>query len=353
MHNLVQIDEIFIALAVVLFVFFAIAVLAVIDQKAKTPGEFKRDAFSIAGIRQNHPIWAWLVSIFLWVIIVALAAGSVYRIAMAKLEPPKEEKTLFETLDEDHLAETIKHFHNSPVKAPYSKGVQPICYSCHGEFPHSAKPMVRTLLNMHTQFVGCMTCHADAGKIPEDQLKLRWLNYSGVPVSGPPFGTDVDPKTGALVETDDFFSKIVPYRVMPNGEEVLLEITEKSEQAEEFLKVRNDLSLKQQGVVKKMFHNIVNPVGRFCTRCHASEDESYIPFRTLDFSEKRISSLTNLNIVGIVQKYKEFYIPTIFQDNTDEATRNTLVGRDVTVPEPRIDMKKDPRAWWRDAYDSN
>ncbi|WP_303902752.1 multiheme c-type cytochrome [Thiohalomonas denitrificans] len=352
MDNLVQINEIFIALAVILFVLFAIAVLAVIDQKAKIPGKLKTDAFSIAGIRQNHPIWAWLVSVFLWIIIITLAASSVYRIAREKWEPPTEEKSLFETLDKQELDETIRHFHNSPVEAPYSKGVQPVCYSCHGEFPHSAKPMVRTLLNMHTQFVGCLTCHADAEKVPEGQLRLRWLNYSGIPVSGPPFGTDVEPRTGSLVETDDYFSKIVPYRIMPDGKEALLEVTEESEQAKEFLQVRIDLSLKQQSVIKKRFHSLVNPRGRFCTRCHTSEKESYVPFRALGFSDKRISSLTNLNIVGIVQKYKNFYIPTIFHDDTDDATRETLVGKRVYVPSPTSDMKEDPRAWWRDAYDN-
>lgn len=351
MHEIVQIDSIFIALAVVMFVLLAIALLGVIDHKAKIPAGEKDDAFSVAGIRRDHPVWAWLVSVLLWVIIAALAGASAYRMAGANVAE-KEQKSLFESLDEDDLEEKVKHFHNSPSETPYSEGVQPICYTCHGEFPHSAKPMVRTLLNMHTQFVGCMTCHADAEEVPEAQMELRWLNYSGIEVSGPPFGTKNDPETGGLVQTDDYYSKIVPYRVMPDGREALLEITEKSEEAQEFLKVRNELNLKQQGAVKKMFHNIVNPVGRFCTRCHAPEEESFIPFRELGFSDDRVQALTNLNIVGIVQKYKEFYIPAIFHDGTEEADRETLVGEDVVVPAPSQEMKDDPRSWWREAYDS-
>lgn len=354
MHDTLQLDALFIALAVLMFVLFAIAVLVIVDHKAKIPSGEKHDAFSISGVRGDHPVWAWMVSMLLWVIIGVLAVSSAYSIgkhffALGE-EEPKEGADLFATLDREHLAERVRHFHNSPTEAVYSKGVQPICYSCHGEFPHSAKPMVRTLLNMHTQFVGCMTCHADAQKVPEEQLSLRWLNYSGIEVSGKPFGTDVNPETGALAATDDYFSKIVPFRVIPGGEEHLLEITEQSEEAKEFLAIRGQLTTQQQGAVKKMFHNIVNPVGRFCTRCHAPEDESYIPFRRLGFSDKRVTALTNLNIVGIVQKYKEFYIPTIFHGGTSEETRSVLVGEDVALPEPTEEMKNDPRSWWRKAY---
>jgi len=350
MHETVQLNSIFIALAVLLFVVFAIAVLVIIDHKAKIPDGIKRDPFSISGLRRDHPIWAWMVSMVLWIIIGGLIASIVYSTVQKNIVQEAEESSIFANLDREHLEERLRHFHNSPDVTPYSEGVQPVCYSCHGEYPHSARPMVRTLLNMHTQFVGCMTCHADSEKVPESQLRLRWLNYSGIEVQGRPFGVAVDPETGTLEKTDDYHSKIVPYRVMPDGSETLLEITEKSEQAQEFLAVRGQLTSQQQGAVKKMFHNIVNPVGRFCTRCHAPERESYIPFRKLGFEEKRISALTNLNIVGIVQKYRQFYIPTIFQGKEPTKEQEGLVGEERPLPEPTGAMKADPRSWWREIY---
>src|SRR4030042_1746135 len=101
MHQTVELDSTFVALAVVMFLLFAIAVLIIVDHKARIPGEIRRDLFSISGLRRNHP------------------------------RPP-----------------------------PLAREKGPFCYPCHSNFPHAKKPMVRTLLNMHTQFLGCMACHA-------------------------------------------------------------------------------------------------------------------------------------------------------------------------------------------------
>ena len=352
MNQTVQLDAVFIALAVVLFVFFAIAVLVIIDHKAKIPGPKTDDLFTVAGIRNSHPVWAWMVSVFLWFVIGSLLLIVTYNMTKHLFIPEEEkEQTFLDRVDAGAGAERLRHFHNSPKEAPYSKGKQPVCYFCHGEFPHAKKPMVRTLLNMHTQFIGCMTCHTDSKKVPEEQIVLKWLNYSGIPTKGKPFGTDTDPDTGGLIRTDDYFSKIVPYRRGPDGKEKLLEITENSDEAREFITVRGDLTTQQQGAIKRMFHTMVNPVGRFCTRCHAEEDKSYIPFRDLGFSDNRITALTNLNIVGIVQKYKKFYIPTIFRAGMSNEEQKILLGEDKAAPEIDEDMADDPRSWWRKTYD--
>lgn len=354
MHHTVEIDSIFIALAVVMFILLAIAVLIIIDHKARIPGEVRRDLFSISGLRRNHPIWSWMVSSLLWVVIAILLVSSVYSMMGGgghekKAEgPPK----LLAKMDIERQKEKVKHFHRAPKVDPLTLGKRPICYTCHSEFPHSKKPMIRTILNMHTQFVGCMTCHTDDRKVSESTMTLRWLNYSGIKVKGKPFGTDVDPKTGFLLETDDYYSKVVAYTNL-NGQEALLEITEDAPEAQEFIKLRSQLSDQDLGAIKKAFHSQVNPIGRFCTRCHAGEKESFVPFRALGFSDKRISALTNVNIVGIVQKYKEFYIPTIFLDDANKSRQDALFGQSEKAPEPTAEeMKRDPRSWWRNSFDA-
>jgi len=350
MHHTVELDSTFVALAVVMFLLFAIAVLIIIDHKARIPGEIRRDLFSISGLRRNHPIWAWMVSMLLWTIIAVLLASSVY--SMIGHEKKPEAPKMLAKLDIERQKERAKHFHNVPKVDPLTLGKRPICYTCHSEYPHAKKPMIRTLLNMHTQFVGCMTCHADERKVPENTVTLRWLNYSGIEVKGKPFGIDVDPATGSLLETDDYYSKIVPYTTL-NGREALLEITEDAPEAQEFIKLRSQLSDQDMGSIKKAFHSQVNPIGRFCTRCHAAEKESYVPFRALGFSDKRINALTNVNIVGIVQKYKEFYIPTIFLDDATKSRQGVLFGNGEKAPAPTSEeMKRDPRTWWRNSFDA-
>lgn len=350
MHQTVELDSTFVALAVVMFLLFAIAVLIIVDHKARIPGEIRRDLFSISGLRRNHPIWAWMVSILLWTVIAALLASSVY--SMMDLGKKPEGPKLLAKLDIERQKERAKHFHNAPKVDPLTLGKGPICYTCHSNYPHAKKPMVRTLLNMHTQFLGCMACHADERKVPESTVTLRWLNYSGIEVKGKPFGIDVDPATGSLLETDDYYSKIVPYTTL-NGREVLLEITEDAPEAQEFIKLRSQLSDQDLGSVKKAFHTQVSPIGRFCTRCHAAEKESFVPFRALGFSDVRINALTNLNIVGIVQKYKEFYIPTIFLDEANKSRQGVLFGtaEEATAPTSE-EMKRDPRTWWRNSFDA-
>lgn len=351
MSHTFAVDSTFIALAVVLLLLFGIAVLIIVDHKARIPGDMKRDLFSISGLRQNHPIWSWLVSAQLWIVIALLLASSVYSV-IGREEMPDQAPKLVARLDIERQKEKIRHFHNLPKVDPLAVGKRPVCSSCHSDYPHSKRPMIRTLLNMHTQFVGCMTCHTNDRKVPESAITLRWLNYSGIDVKGKPYGTDVDPASGFLLDTDDYYSKIVAYADV-DGREALLEITEDAPEAQEFIKLRNQLSDQDMGAIKKAFHSQVSAVGRFCTRCHAAENESFIPFRALGFSDRRIAAVTNVNIVGIVQKYKEFYIPTIFLDDPGKSRQSTLFGQSEKAPEPTVEeMKRDPRAWWRNSFDA-
>ena len=349
MAETVQLDAIFIVLAVMLFVFFVTAVLVIIDHKAKIPGEETADLFSVSGIRRNHPAWAWMVSVFLWFIICSLLLIVSYNL-LSPLFAKDEvvERSFLEKVDREGALERIRHFHNSPKEAVYSQGKQPVCFYCHGEFPHAKRPMIRTLLNMHTQFVGCMTCHVNNKKIPEGELTFGWLNYSGIEVKGPPYGTAYAADTGDLIETDDLHSKIVAYRKKGSGEKELLEITEDTPEAAEFIAMRGQLTTQQQGAVKKMFHTIVNPIGRFCTRCHVAEEgKGFLPFHELGFSDARALVLTNINIAGLVHKYKKFYMELVFLGKeTDEETK-TLMGDEEDIP-VKDEMKDDPLQWWRE-----
>jgi hypothetical protein len=256
-----------------------------------------------------------------------------------------EKPEILKKLKYQRYSETQRHFHNVPDENRVDMGKKPVCFECHGDYPHSKKRMVRTLLNMHTQFVGCMTCHTDPRKIPEESYAFRWLNYSGIEVKGPHFGTDLNPETGYLIDTDDLYSKIVIYSTQ-DGEEKLLEITEENSDAREFLEHKDSLSDEDKQAIKKSFHTLVMPKGRFCTRCHTQEDKSYVPFRQLGFSEQRIESVTNLNIVGIVEKYREFYMPNLFNEQNSLPNVKTLLGDDNKTTITDEELLKG-RAWWR------
>lgn len=313
MHDFSTQLTVYVVLTVLLFIFLGVVLVVLIDHKSKIPGHFRHDPFSISGMRREHPVISFLTATILGCIILVLFLEVFVALGEhAGLFKDAEEKKpeILQTLRLERFSEKKRHFHHELKTDKVNLGKKPVCFQCHGDYPHSKEPMIRTLMNMHTQFIGCLTCHVDEKVIPEEHYSHAWLNYSGIEVKGKPFGTELNPETGYLQETDDWYSKIVVYSDQ-SGSRELLEITEDEEEVQQFMKVKDQLNDRDKEALKKRFHRIVRPKGRFCSRCHTAEDKSLLPFRELGFSEQRISDVTNLNIVGLVEKYKKFYMPKL------------------------------------------
>jgi len=352
MHAIADQQIVFIVLTVLLVIALGIMMLILIDHKSKIPGEFQSNPFGISGLRREHPVISFITTITLFAVIFALLLELFIVLGehTGFFGQVEEKPEILKKISQHRYSETQRHFHNVPVVDKLNAGSKPVCFQCHGEFPHSKQRMVRTLLNMHTQFVGCMTCHTDPRKVAEENYQFRWLNYSGIEVSGVPFGTDVNQDTGYLVDTDDYYSKIVIYNNEIDAS-ALIEITESNPDVKEFLEVKDTLSDEDKDAIKKRFHGRVMPKGRFCTRCHTDEEKSYIPFRKLGFSDRRIQDVTNLNIVGIVEKYNEFYMPNLFNKDMSLPDIKTMVGDGKKTDVPSEELLEG-RAWWRRSNES-
>jgi hypothetical protein len=273
---------------------------------------------AIIGKRHDHPVISFLTASILICIISFLVLEVTIVVAeqLGVVNNKGGGSALLEKLHEQRFTERMRHFHNVPEQNLVDLGKKQACFYCHGDYPHSKTPMIRALNNMHTQFIGCMTCHADEKKIPEDTFKFRWLNYSGIEVTGPPYGSNINLETGFLVETDDYYSKIVVYTEQGN-EDSLLELTEDDPEIQEFaaLVSGGDLTDEDREGLKRRFHKLIMEKGRKCKRCHTEANKSYLPFRELAFSAQRIEELTNLNIVGIIDKYEDFYLPALMRED--------------------------------------
>ena len=317
MHEATSTGFIITVTSVVGIVMILILTVIVMDHKARIPGKLHEDIFRITGVRRSHPIWSYIIGFVLLSIItgvgIELGATMLHHIPVGGEEKPSE---LLSSLKQKSVLESKRHFHN-PANTLALEGKKSVCYYCHGDFPHFQRRMIRTLLNMHTQFLGCMTCHANPEKIDEKDITLKWSNFSGIEVNGSHFGVDYDSETGFLIETDDFYSKIVPYISDEAGSEKLIEITEDDPKAIDFVQVQDKLQGRDRESVKKSLHNLVKPKGRFCPKCHTQSEKSFIPFKQLGFSDKRVNDLTNMNIIGIVEKYKEFYMPNLMNREID------------------------------------
>ncbi|MDH5432883.1 MAG: hypothetical protein OEY19_02995 [Gammaproteobacteria bacterium] len=322
-----HLDKNIIIIAVLLFFGLGIALMVIMDYKGRLKSE-TQFGMSFIGKRFNHPVEAFFIAIILLGIIVALLGSLVVTLGgQFGLFQEEEQPELLQSLNEERVVEKMRHFHNSPEVISADSGEKNVCFYCHGDYPHSREPMIRTMMNMHTQFTGCSTCHTNPEKYDESNYRFAWLNYSGIEVKGVPFGTELNPATGQLIQTDDFHSKIVIY-YNENGQEQLMELTQDNQQVQEFIQIRDQLTEKDRESVKKRFHSTIAEKGRTCSKCHTSEDKSFIPFEQLGFSQHRIAELTNLNVVGLIEKYERFYMPDLlFSNDTEKDSAKDEAGK--------------------------
>ncbi|HDH50048.1 MAG TPA: hypothetical protein ENH04_01445 [Nitrospirae bacterium] len=220
----------------------------------------------------------------------------------------KKRSAILEDVKRQEEYEKHRHFHNV-VEYPTLPGKElTVCFICHSDYPHSKNKKVRALLNMHTQFFVCETCHIQEKKGYE--IVYKWYNPLEKEPKGPFFGTSYDPETGNLVPVKDQFSRIAPY--FKSGDTLLSAIQhQESDLAQDYMRVRDQLTPVQRENVKKKFHVSTKPKGHECKVCHSKK--GLLDFRKLGFAENRIVDLEQLNIAGMITKYEKFYIPNLFK----------------------------------------
>jgi len=189
------------------------------------------------------------------------------------------------------------------------ENVRPVCYICHSDYPHSKSKKVRAMLNMHTEFFVCETCHIEEQN--KGRVVYKWYNPLDKEPKGPFFGTSYDPETGNLLEVDDQFSKIAPFFELRGELKSAIQIQD-SALAQDYMRVRDKLTPEQRDNVKKKFHVNIKAKGHDCDKCHSKF--GILKFREMGFTENRTIDLEQLNIKGMVTKYENFYIPNLFKD---------------------------------------
>ncbi len=268
--------------------------------------------------RLDHPKIVILIGFIFKIITLAVLGAVLYHITFSHHGPAIlvpfqkkiEEKNKSAILEEVRLQEEYekhRHFHNVVDYPQLDQSMRPVCYICHSDYPHSKNKKVRALLNMHTQFFVCETCHIkDEGK----QIAYKWYNPFDKDPKGPFFGTSYNPETGNLADVEDQFSKITPYFVI--GEQLVSAIQHQDDDlAQDYMRVRDQLTPVQRENVKKKFHVSTKPKGHECKVCHSRK--GLLDFRKLRFAENRIVDLEQLNIAGMITKYEKFYIPNLFE----------------------------------------
>ena len=270
--------------------------------------------------RLNHPLISFFIGSIFMVLTFVVLVGVIHHLTFSHhgpglLRPLLQEyqaQRKSEIVDQARrLEEFEKHRHFHLVAAEYPRlpeNMRPVCFICHSELPHSKNKRIRALMNIHTQFFVCETCHIK--EKPGAEIVYQWYNPLDSNPQGPFYGTSYDPITGSLSSGKDLISRIAPYFKSEKTDELRSAIqVQDAPLARDYMKVRDKLSPEQREGVKNKFHETIKPQGHGCKTCHTQK--SILDFKQLGFSENRTVNLKQLVVADMLAKYEEFYLPEL------------------------------------------
>jgi len=274
--------------------------------------------------RWNHPMASYVIGSIFILLSMAVAAGIVHHLTISThgpgilrplwrkyVEPPPSD--IIAEARRREAMEEHRHFHKEAPEYPrWPEESRPVCFICHSDFPHTENKKTRGLMNIHTQFFVCETCHIEVK--PGTDVEYRWYSPLDETPEGPFYGTSYDPQTGSLSEGKNLMARIAPF-VSPGGEGDFQPaiLPQDAPLARDYMRVRDQLSPEQREAVKNKFHKRIKPQGHDCRQCHSQN--SILDFQQLGFTENRTLTLKQLSIVDMLAKYKEFYIPEFFEES--------------------------------------
>ena len=101
---------------------------------------------------------------------------------------------------------------------------------------------------------------------------------------------------------------------MENGKRKSLVNTWDTEKAKKFLEEKKHLPPEDKKKQLNAFHKDIHKAEISVTYNECHSKHGIIDFKELGFSEKKATDLININIKGLVTKYKVFYFPEMFQE---------------------------------------
>lgn len=184
-----------------------------------------------------------------------------------------------------------------------------VCIKCHGAIPHNKAKTIRAFLNMHAFYIACETCHINTmAKPAQAPWTFRWYDKkTGQVVANPPALVSPD-----LEKYGNYGTKIAPGTQADNGTFRFINGEEERVFLERYLKTKDAMDSTEQARMKRVMHNKVSEKPLLCEDCHNME-KSYLPFAELGYPPRRIDRLENTAVVGMINKYRDFYLPRFFE----------------------------------------
>jgi len=203
------------------------------------------------------------------------------------------------------------HFHMIDAYVEEKEPNPPICVVCHGTYPHGKKKKVRSMLNLHTGFISCSVCHArqdEDVQVVKPGEEAEVVEFLWVDNKTGEFRNKVEGEYGK------FPAMIYPIKHTEHGPRRIFTPI-KAEAAQQFLKLQPKLSSDQVSEAKAKLHEPLSKKPVFCSDCH--QKDSYLDYVKLGFPKQRINHLISSEIVGMIDKYKTFYLPSVLDFRGD------------------------------------
>lgn len=182
------------------------------------------------------------------------------------------------------------------------------CRVCHHLYPHKTNNLVRGFLNMHIGFMTCEVCHLKKKKI--DGMTYQWRDSENARFSGEPFGSFFNPAGGKAGNPTGFISRITIYTIQ-KGKRLSLVNTRDTAAAKAYNPKQHAQTDAQKTKQLAFFHRDIEKrqISVACDQCHSPH--SILDYADLGFDRNKQSRLENLDLKGLVTKYKTFYLPQL------------------------------------------
>ena len=192
-----------------------------------------------------------------------------------------------------------EHFHNIDETVLIPTKSTSLCFTCHGNYPHSKAKEIRAFRNAHTFFMACEVCHLQEEK--RGHVSFKWLDNDT--------GQEVEKFHG---KAGIYGAKIIPMEIINDTESRLDEVGDKAF-AQQYLDQRVTFNADQEAAAKIRLHKDIAEKPVFCDGCHTNEEDVYLPFSDLGYSQQRLDELTGTDVVGMLNKYEEFHMPKLIR----------------------------------------
>jgi len=227
-----------------------------------------------------------------------------------KGEKPKSMSLAAWQMKELERKQQHEHFHlGIEDKALDAWAEKSTCIICHTVYPHGRNKQAMAIINLHTEFIMCNTCHLKLSE--KTNMQFGWLNPPGMSQTEKPYGTCVDPETGFLAATGNHVSKIGPLHMVEgelhpymSEQDIALSLKYRAEKD-------TYSEAKKQQIVDSLHRDSEIKEFVMCRQCHSST--GIMPFAQLGFDRTRTNQLQQMEIGGMLTNYEVFYFPDLFK----------------------------------------